>query len=180
MKKLCLALAISLLTLTSASGQESQARRAFVRSANGAIGGFATSGQSGSRFGARALGPSRGIGFRAGNFNGPNGGSLQTGGAFAYNRGVGGFRSTGWKGQNANGGSGSGSMTNKYNAQTQAGVKTRNEQLTNAAGNNYGFTDTTNYTKGQGASSVIQTDNHGTYDVNYQRGQAPVVTPASN
>jgi hypothetical protein len=56
------------------------------------------------------------------------------------------------------------------------GARTSSQQFQNASGQDYGYTGNTNYTKGVGGSSVVQTDNRGTYDVNYAPGQKPVVT----
>lgn len=162
-----LAFALSLVATATICQQESQAMRSFLRGPRGVAGAFASQGANGARAGARLLGRNNGAGWRAGTFNGPNGGSISTAHAFGYSRGVGAFRAKGWQGQGPNGGSGQGGMSNIYNAQTGQGQKTRTEQLQTASGQNYGFTDTSTYTKGQGGTSVIQTDNHGTYDVNF-------------
>lgn len=158
-------------------GTPAFAGRAFVRGAGGAAGGYASSGAWGARAGARALGPNRGAGIRGGTYNGPNGGDLQTGGAFGYSRGVGGFRKSGWSGTAANGASGSGYTKSQYNAQTGQGTRSSAEQVKTASGQDYGYTGNTTYTKGQGGQSVIQTDNKGTYDVDWAKGEKPVVTP---
>jgi hypothetical protein len=173
--------AIGLVLLTSVIGsqQGAEARRAFAYGPNGAVGGFANRGQYGGRIGGAAVGPNQGAGFRAGQVAGPNGGNLQGAGAFGYKRGVGAFHKSGWSGQAANGASGSGYTNNKYNAQTGQGVRSSSEQVQSAAGKDYGYNGTTDYTKGQGGSSVIQTDNKGTYDVNWANGQKPVVTPVA-
>lgn len=169
------AIGLVLLSTTVGGLQQAEARRAFVRGPSGAAGAFASQGQYGGRIGARALGPNQGAGFRAGAYNGPNGGSLDGAGAFGYKRGVGAFRASGWQGTAANGASGYGYTKNKYNAQTGQGVRNSAEQVQTASGKDYGYSGTTDYSKGQ-ASSVIQTDNKGTYDINWQKGQKPVVT----
>jgi len=162
--------------LTMICDQKAEARRAFARGANGVAGAYANSGTYGSRAGARVLGANAGAGIRGGQYVGPNGGTAQAGGAFGYQKGVGAFRGSGWNGTAANGATGSGYTRNQYNAQTGQGVRSSSEQVQNAAGQAYGYNGNTDYTKGQGASSVIQTDNKGTYDINWQKGQQPVVT----
>jgi hypothetical protein len=173
--------AIGLILLPSLAGnlQQAEARRAFAAGPNGAAGAYAFRGQYGGRIGAGAVGPNRGAGFRAGQVAGPNGGSLKAGGAFGYQRGLGAFHQSGWQGQGPNGASGSGYTKNRYNAQTGQGVRSSSEQVKTSSGADYGYKGTTDYTKGQGATSVIQTDNKGTYDVNWDKGQKPVVTPVS-
>jgi hypothetical protein len=170
----------ALLCGWTASTQSALAYRAFARGANGAAGAYAHSGQYGRRAGAAAISPTQGAGIRGGQYYGPNGGTLQAGGGFGYKQGVGAFRRSGWSGQAANGASGSGYTKNQYNAQTGQGARSSSEQVTNAAGQNYGYNGNTTYTKGEGANSVIQTDNKGSYDVNWDKGQKPVITPVSS
>ncbi len=169
-------LAAAFLSGASIAGQPAQARRAFARGPNGAAGAFGSQGEYGSRMGARAMGYNAGAGFRAGQWNGPNGGSAQGGAAFGYKRGVGGFRGTKWQGQTANGASGSGWSKNVYNAQTGQGTRSSSEQIQTAAGKDYGYNGSTNYTKGQGGQTTIDTDNKGDYSIEWQKGQKPVVT----
>ena len=173
------AIGLVLLPALTSNFQKAEARRAFAYGPNGAAGGYAYRGQYGGRIGGAALGPDQGAGFRAGAVAGPNGGNLQGGGAFAYKRGVGAARASGWSGKAANGASGYGYTKNSYNAQTGQGARSSAEQLQTASGKDYGYSGTTNYTKGDGGSSVIQTDNKGTYDVNWGPGAKPVVTPVS-
>jgi hypothetical protein len=169
--------ALVVLSLPLLLPQHAEARRLFARGANGAIGGFASQGQYGGRVGARALGYNQGAGFRAGQWNGPNGGTAEGGAAFGYKRGVGGFRKSGWNATAPNGASGSGYTTNKYNAQTGQGMRSSSEQFQTASGKDYGYNGNTTYTKGQGGETMIQTDNKGSYDIDWQKGQKPVVTP---
>ena len=161
----------------SSDSNEAFAYRAFARGTRGAGGAYASSGQYGARAGARFLGPNQGAGIRSGEYAGPNGGSLNSTGAFGYKKGVGGFRKSSWSGQAPNGATGSGYTKNQYNAQTGQGVRSSSEQMQTAAGQNYGYNGNTTYAKGQGAESVIQTDNKGSYDVDWQKGAKPVVTP---
>jgi hypothetical protein len=166
----------------NANYSPASAYRAIARGQYGAATAFANQGQYGSRIGARAVGRNAGAGLRAGQFAGPNGGSAQGASAFGYRRGVGAFRQGGWSGKGQNGTTASGSAKNQYNAQTGTGTRSSQMQAQNAAGQDYGYTGNTNYTKGQGSQSVIQTDNKGTYDVNLEKGEKPVVTtvPSSN
>ena len=155
------------------------AYRAFARGARGSAGAYASQGQYGQRAGARVLGANQGGGIRGGQYAGPNGGNLQTGGAFGYKSGVGAFRKSAWSGQGPNGTSGSGYTKNQYNAQTGVGDRSSSEQVKTASGQNYGYSGNTTYAKGQGGQSVIQTDNKGTYDVDWAKGEKPVVVPVS-
>lgn len=167
---------LALFVISAIPGQ-AHAGRAFLRGANGTAGAYGYQGQYGSRMGARVMGPNAGAGFRQSALAGPNGGSLNSNGNFAYKRGVGGVHNGSWNGQAPNGASGSGYSHSQYNAQTGQGMSNSSEQFTSASGQNYGYTGNTNFTKGQGGQSVIQTDNHGTYDVNFAKGEKPVVTP---
>jgi hypothetical protein len=164
----------------SAIGSPAFAGRVFARGAHGAAGAYANSGAWGARGGGAVLGPNRGAGVRGGSYSGANGGTLQTAGGFGYSKGVGAFRKSAWSGTAANGATGSGYTNSKYNAQTGQGVRSSSEQVTNAAGQNYGYNGNTTYTKGQGGQSVLQTDNHGTYDVDWAKGSKPVVTETTN
>lgn len=158
------------------SVQSAEARRAFMRGANGTAGAYASQGEYGGRMGARAIGYNAGTGIRGGSWAGPNGGSLQTGGAFGYRRGVGGARGSAWQGTTPNGGSGAGWSKGTYNAQTGQGTRASSEQFTTAAGKQYGYDGNTSYTKGQGGTTNISTENKGDYQVDWAKGQKPVVT----
>ncbi|MDR3613425.1 MAG: hypothetical protein P4L53_07655 [Candidatus Obscuribacterales bacterium] len=172
----CRSTLLALALLSAVTGQV-EAKRAFARGPNGSVGAFNSQGQYGSRMGARVLGQNAGAGFRHGQFTGPNGGSLNGNGNFAYKRGAGGFRNSAWNGTAPKGASGSGYSHSQYNAQTGQGARSSSEQLATSSGKDYGYTGDTSFTKGQGGSSVVQTDNHGTYDVNFAKGQKPVVAP---
>ncbi len=150
--------------------QEAHAGRFFARGQNGAAGAVAGRGQYGAGAAGFVAGPNNGGAFHAGQYAGVNGGTVQSTGASGYSRGLGAFRKSQWSGTAANGATGSGYTNNKYNAQTGQGVRSSSEQVQNAAGQKYGYNGTTDYTKGQGATTAIQTDNHGTYDINYQKG----------
>jgi len=165
-----------LVVLSFATAPQAEARRAFARGANGAIGAFANQGQYGQRAGARALGANQGFGFRGGSYQGPNGSTLQTAQGGAYKRGVGAFRSKQFQANGANGGNANGYMNNAYNAQTGTGTRNSGVSYTNPQGQSYGYDGTTNYAKGQGATTTIDTQNKGDYTIDWQKGQKPVVT----
>ncbi|PZM77912.1 MAG: hypothetical protein DKT66_26925 [Candidatus Melainabacteria bacterium] len=156
-----------------------EARRAFARGANGSLGAFAHQGQYGQRAGARALGANQGFGFRGGSYQGPNGSTLQTAQGGAYKKGVGAFRAKQFQATGANGGNASRYMNNAYNAQTGTGTRNSGASYTNPQGQSYGYDGTTNYAKGQGATTTIDTQNKGDYTIDWQKGQKPVVTPTS-
>lgn len=191
-RKLTLALA-ALCSITLLSPQEASAQRRFgFKGANGSAGGFAQrfAGGGGAagiagrgKYGAGAAGaiatPYGGGGFHAGQFAGPNGGNFQSAGAGAYKPGVGAFRQGGFSGQGPNGGTASGNSGFKYNAQTGQGTQSTSAQFTNASGQTHGGSEQTTFTKGQGGDTSIQTDNHGDYNVDWQKGQKPVVTPTT-
>jgi hypothetical protein len=119
------------------------------------------------------------VGFHNTNLAGPNGGNFQSAGAGAYAPGAGAFRQGGFSGTAANGATGAGNSSMRYNAQTGQGTQNSAGQFTSASGQNYGGNESTNFTKGQGGTTDLQTDNHGSYDINWANGQKPVVTPVS-
>ncbi|HNB21556.1 MAG TPA: hypothetical protein PKZ32_04020 [Candidatus Melainabacteria bacterium] len=176
-----IALTAAFLTVLSlAAAPQAEARRAFARGANGSIGAFAHQGQYGQRAGARALGYNQGFGMRGGSYHGPNGSTLQTAQGGAYKRGVGAFRAKQFQATGANGGNANGYMNNAYNAQTGTGQRNSGVSYTNPQGQSYGYDGTTNYAKGQGATTTIDTQNKGDYSIDWQKGQKPVVTQTSS
>lgn len=158
---------------------EANAERLFARGSRGTAGAYASQGQNGARAGTRVFGQNAGFSARAGSYAGPNGGALQASGAAGFKRGVGAFRSQNFSGTGPNGGSGAGYSNNLYNAQTGAGTRNSGVNYTNPAGQQYGYDGTTNYVKGQGATTSIDTQNKGDYTVDWQKGAKPVVTPAA-
>lgn len=174
-------LVVPTLLITIAGGiacqQPAEARRAFARGANGVLGGYASQGQYGQRAGFRAFGQNAGIAARAGSYAGPNGGTLQTAGGGAYKRGVGAFRGSQFNATGPNGGAASGYSNHVYNAQT--GARNSGKSYTNPEGQSYGYDSTTNYTRGQGGTTTIDTQNKGDYTIDWQKGEKPVVTPTS-
>lgn len=159
--------------------QPAEAGRAFRRGANGVVGGYAHQGQYGQRAGFRALGKNAGAWARGGSYSGPNGGALQTAGGGAYQKGVGGFRKSQFDATGPNGATASGYSNNVYNAQTGQGTRNSGKDFTNTQGQSYGYDSATNYTKGQGATTTIDTQNKGGYTVDWQKGEKPVVTPTA-
>jgi len=166
------------------TGSSAEARRVFARGSNGALGGYANQGTWGRNAGGAIVGPNAGAGLRGGQYTGANGGTFNTGGGFAYKRGVGAGRSSGWNGTAPNGSSGSGYSNMRYNAQTGQGTRNSSEQVKNAAGQTAGYNGNTTFTKGQGGDTQIDTDHKGDYNVDWAKGQKPTVTetpaPASN
>lgn len=173
---LCLAVAGAAVLNSTLATCPSEARRAFARGANGTAGAWATQGQYGSRYGARVLTPTAGAGFTNNNLAGPNGGTFKNQGKFAYKQGVGGYRKNQWSGTTPAGGSGNGYVNSKYNAQTGQGSRQSGAEYTNPQGQSYGYDGNTSYTKGQGGTTSIDTVNKGTYNVDWQKGEKPVVT----
>jgi hypothetical protein len=164
------------------TGSSAEARRVFARGPNGALGGYANQGTWGRNAGGAVVGPNAGAGLRGGQYTGANGGTLNTGGGFAYKRGVGAARGSAWNGTAPNGTSGAGNSNMKYNAQTGQGTSNSSEQFKNAAGQTAGYNGNTTFAKGQGGDTQINTDNKGDYNVDWAKGQKPVVTqtPAPN
>lgn len=171
-----IALPIAVAVISVIFQSPAEARRAFVRGANGTAGAFAHSGQYGQRAGARALGRNAGFGFRGGSYQGPNGSTLQTAQAGAYKRGVGGFRKKQFDATGANGGNANGYMNHAYNAQTGSGTRNSGVSYTNPQGQSYGYDGSTTYTKGQGGTTTIDTKNKNDYTIDWQKGEKPVVT----
>lgn len=175
-------LAVSLLcvTLMTTHSSEAQSRRAFARGPNGSAGGFVRQGQYGQAAGGRAIVPGQGgAGFRGGSYSGPNGGSVQGANAWGYQEGVGGGRASAFQGTGPNGGSASGYSNNVYNAQTGTGQRNSGKQATASDGTSYGYNSTTDYAKGQGATTSVDTQNNGSYQVDWNKGTKPVVTQTS-
>ena len=169
----------SMLLLSAVSLPSAQARRVFARGDNAVGGAYASQGQYGSRAGARFLGRNQGAGASTGSWAGPQGGTFNRAGGGAYERGVGAFHKGSFNATGPEGATASGKSSNIYNAQTGTGTRTSSVDATSSSGKQYGYTGDTNYTKGQGFKSTINTVNKGDYDVNYTQGSKPVVTSTS-
>lgn len=131
------------------SCQPAEARGRYYRGARGAAGGWTRQGTYGQTagFGARAYGKGGFFGTKT---------SLAGAGGSTYN----GYR------------------LGKYNAQTGQGAYASGKQVYNAKnGNTYGYNQNTAYTKGQGGTTTLDTQNKGDYTVEWAKGQKPVVTP---
>ncbi len=199
--------AAALLISSSLCAPSAEARRFHASGANGTAGGFARSGQYGQSAGVGGWRSGQGgAGASAGSFAGANGGSFRGAGAGAWKPGTGGFGSGAYSATGPNGGTGQGSgaaawkrgvggygQTNTqlngpngnsyngfkngaYNAQTGQGQYNSGKSgMYN--GQDYGYDQSTQFTRGQGAQTSIDTVNHGDYTVDYSKGAKPVVTP---
>jgi hypothetical protein len=163
----------------SANARGAVARGGFAAGANGAGWAYAGRGSWGHNGGIGFVGKNAGAGIRGGQYKGANGGTFNTWGKFAYKRGIGGVRHAGWNGTAANGSSGHGYVNNVYNGKTGLGNRNSSEQLQTASGKDYGYNGSTTYSKGHGGDTQIDTDNHGDYNIDWAKGQKPVVTQTS-
>ncbi|MBN8660717.1 MAG: hypothetical protein J0M35_10160 [Candidatus Obscuribacter phosphatis] len=103
------------------------------------------------------------------------GGSLSRQGEWQYKNGEGGTAQRGFQVSGAGGGSAVGYKTNQYDAQTGTGTSTRGRDYNTASGESYGYDASTSYTKGQGFTTTVDTQNKSDYTVQYQKGSKPVV-----
>jgi hypothetical protein len=170
-------LLLSVAVIYQFSTPQAEARRFFAAGPNGTAGAFASSNQYGQRAGARVFGKNAGAGISGGQYTGPNGGTFGRAGAFGYQRGVGAARVGGWNATAPDGATASKRVGNVYNAQTGTGTRLVSKDATGANGTQYGITKDTNYTKGQGFTSQVDTDRHGDYQVNYAPGSGATITP---
>ncbi|MDZ4834705.1 MAG: hypothetical protein SGJ27_13085 [Candidatus Melainabacteria bacterium] len=108
------------------------------------------------------------------------GGSYQGAGGAAWKRGVGGVAQTGVSGTTASGNQYAGYKKGAYDAQTGQGAYNSGKSYTNAqTGQQYGYDQNTDFTRGQGGATTIDTQNKGDYQVDWQKGQKPTVTQTS-
>ena len=152
----------------------------------GAIHGSAASGttaQGGffNRAGATGVKWGQGAAHQSG-FSGTsaNGSTAERGSKWAYQKGVGGQTQKGFNVAGANGSSATGYKNNNYDATTGTGTMNKGRDYNTADGQSYGYDKTTDYTKGQGFTTSVDTQNNQDYSVTYQKGQKPVVTPTSS
>jgi hypothetical protein len=76
-----------------------------------------------------------------------------------------------------NGNSYKGYTNGAYNAQTGNGVYNSGRNFANpTTGQTAGYTQNTQFTRGQGGDTTIDTDHHGDYNVDWQKGQPVSVT----
>jgi hypothetical protein len=121
---------------------QAQTRSGAIRTQNGGLGGVSVQGANGSYRGARGAA-----------------------------KGVGAFRKNSYSVNTAKGNV-AGNTSNIYNAQTGQGTRIRNRSLdTNKDGiADKSATSTTNYTKGSGTNTTIETQNNGTYSCSTGNG----------
>lgn len=129
----------------------------------GAAGGFWKRGKGGAGAGA----------FQA---TGPNGGQGQGAAGGAWKAGVGGkaFSKSSWTGPNGN--TYNGYKKGAYNVQTGEGSYDSGKSGT-YKGKDYGYAQETDYTKGQGGTTTIDSLNKQDYQIDWQKGTKPVITP---
>lgn len=152
--------------------------RRFGRGAAGAAGGRWSGPNGGNTQAAGGGIAGRQAGLIGGGFSGqgPLGGTGQGAGAAGWRKGVGAFEHTGSQFKGPNGSTYAGSTNGKYNAQTGQGSFDSSKQAYDAKnGKNYGYDASTQYQKGQGADTTIDTQNHGDYSVDWDKGSKPVV-----
>lgn len=106
------------------------------------------------------------------------GGSLNRQGQMQYQNGVGGSASRGFNAATTNGASASGYKTNNYDATTGQGTSAKGRDVNTVNGESYGYDASTTYTKGQGFTTSLDTQNKGDYTIDYSKGSKPVVTPS--
>lgn len=175
-KAVAVSMSVAILASVVISVPQAEAGRFGARGQNGGIGGFARQGQYGQAAGGGFIAPGQGgAGFHGGSFSGPNGGSAQGGGAFGFKNGQGGFRASQFNATGPNGNSAAGYSNNVYNAQTGTGTRNSGKSA-NTANGSYGYDASTNYTKGQGATTTVDTQNHGQYQIDASKGSRPTVT----
>jgi len=127
--------------------------------------------------GGAAIGANGGLLGGAFRGTGPNGGTGSGGGLAGWKRGYGGFEGTQMNLKGANGSTYNGYTRGKYNAQTGQGSYNASHQAYDSQnGKNYGDTNSTSFTKGQGGTTQLDTDNHGDYTATWGAGQKPVIT----
>jgi hypothetical protein len=107
-------------------------------------------------------------GIRGASYQGANGSYRGASGAV---NGVGAFRKNNYSANTAKGNV-AGSTSNVYNAQTGQGTRIRNRSIdTNKDGTvDKSATTTTNYSKGSGATTTVETQNNGTYSCSTGNG----------
>lgn len=166
------------LVLSNICSIDVEARNFTASGSRGRASGYARQGQYGQSaaiggqiYGHGAAGASGFSGY------GPNGGTYKGGRAGIAMPGVGGIGARSMSGTAANGNAYSGYGRGAYNAQTGQGVYNSGKSYTNAqTGQQYGFDQNTQFAKGQGGQTTIQTENKGDYTVDWQKGQKPSVT----
>ncbi len=151
----------------------------YGKGAFGARGGSYVTPKGGTYTGASGgfVTPNQGAVGRA--FQGTTGagGTYQGAGGAAWKKGVGGAGQSAVSGTAANGSTYSGYKNGRYDAQTGQGTYSSGKTYNDAVGGQqYGYSQDTQFAKGQGGQTTIDTQNKGDYTVDWQQGQKPVVT----
>jgi hypothetical protein len=159
--------------------QPAEARGVGARGSRGAVGGYSRQGAYGKSAGiggyAYGHGAASAVG---GSWTGPNGGTAKGGRVGAWKKGYGGFMGSQMSATGAGGSTYNGYRRGKYNAQTGQGTYSSGKDVYHAqTGQSYGYDQNTAYTKGQGATTTLDTQNKGDYTIDWQKGAKPVVTP---
>lgn len=164
---------------TILSTQPAEARGFRAGGARGAMGGFNRAGQYGRAAGIGGVAYGKGgAGAVGGQWAGPNGGTAQGGALGAWRKGYGGFGATQMSATGANGSTYKGYKRGAYNAQTGQGMYSSGKDAYNAnTGKSYGYDQDTTFTKGQGGTTSLDTQNKGDYTIDWAKGTKPVVTP---
>lgn len=151
-----------------------------IRGGNaGAIAGSWAGPKGGTFRGAKAGFWKRGKGGAGGGAfqaTGPNGGTGQgaAGGAWRVGEGGKAFSKSNWVGPNGN--TLNGYKNAGYNAQSGEGYYDSGKSGT-YKGKDYGYSQETDYTKGQGGTTTVDSLNKQDYQIEWQKGTKPVVTP---
>jgi hypothetical protein len=120
----------------------------------------------------------RNAGLVGGAFKGKglNGGTGQGAGIAGWKKGTGAFEHTKMNLHGAGGSTYNGFTNGKYNAKTGTGSYNASHQAYDAKnGQTYGDTNTTTYSNGKGVTQ-FDTDHHGDYTIDWNKGQKPSVT----
>lgn len=160
-------------------------KRGGVNAWKNGQGAFHASGSQGTgpnggayqRGGVTAVGQNGGFHNSAFNGTAANGSTLASHNKWQAEKGVGFNKDAGFNYAGANGSSATGYKTNNFDATTGTGTATKGRDYNTASGQSYGYDATTSYTKGQGFSTTIDSQNKQDYTIDYTKGSKPVVTP---
>lgn len=153
------------------------------------VGGMHASGSQGTtanggawkRGGATGYSQENGAFHKSGfNATGANGGAASRSSDMQYKQGVGGYSNKNFNANAANGASASGYKTNNYDATSGTGTMSKGRDYNTASGESYGYDKSTSYTKGEGFTTTVDTQNKQDYSVQWQKGSKPVYTPVES
>lgn len=107
---------------------------------------------------------------------GPNGAQGQGAAGGAWKSGVGGkaFSQSSWVGPNGN--TYNGYKNGGFDVQSQEGYYNSGKSGT-YKGQEYGYSQETDFTKGQGGTTTIDSLNKNDYQIEWQKGTRPIITP---